>query len=263
VRAAVVRYAKTAQVAGASQIGESPLFLLDYLLRFLRVAVLLALWRTLLAGKGSVSGMTLETLLTYTLVAELFAEQLSARSGLEEALWDGSIGMRLLQPLPMVGIFTAEMIGRWGTSFLLFSAPLLMLSPLLGVDPLPASLAAAGWFALSLPLAVAIGLAIDFIFAALLLRLEISMWLLGHLRTAARTLLSGALVPLALLPWGLDRVFAWLPFASMAAAPLSIYTGIGDPPRLLLLQAAWALLLWPIAQAVWRSSREKLVSHGG
>ena len=37
-------------------------------------------------------------------------------------------------------------------------------------------------------------------------------------------LMSGALLPLAYYPWGLGEVFAWLPFAAMAWAPLAIYT---------------------------------------
>ena len=53
------KYWKTASLAATGQLGDSPLFPLAYLLRFLRVAVLLALWRTILTGKGTVSGMTL------------------------------------------------------------------------------------------------------------------------------------------------------------------------------------------------------------
>ena len=49
----VQRYLKTAAMAAASFVGDSPLFLIDYLLRFLRVAVLLSLWRMILAGQGA------------------------------------------------------------------------------------------------------------------------------------------------------------------------------------------------------------------
>src|SRR4051812_33219588 len=77
----VRRIWKTASVAASSALGESPLVLLDYVLRFLRVAVLLSVWRLVLAGRGPVAGMTPAAVLTYTLVAEVFAEPLAARTG--------------------------------------------------------------------------------------------------------------------------------------------------------------------------------------
>jgi ABC-type uncharacterized transport system permease subunit len=257
------KYRKTAAMAAASYTGDSPLFLMDYLLRLLRVAVMLSIWRTLLAGQGTVSGMTLETVLTYTLIAEVFAELLACRTGLENAFWEGTIATRLLRPLGFVGLFTAEMLGRWGFGFCAFSLPLLISAPLLGVSPLPASPAAAGLFLLSLALSVAVGLALDFLLAAFILWLDASTWLIERFRAAVGTLLSGALLPLALLPWGLGQVLEWLPFASMASAPLRIYTGTGDAIRLLALQAGWSLLLWPAALALWEANRERIVSHGG
>jgi ABC-2 type transport system permease protein len=262
-RTLIRKYGKTAAMAAASFTGDSPLFLMDYLLRFLRVAVMLALWRTLLAGKGTVSGMTLPAVLTYTLIAEVFAEQLVCRTGLEHAFWEGTVVTRFLQPLGFVGLFAAEMFGRWWFGFCAFSLPLLLGAALLGVNPLPASPAAAGLFMVSLALAISVGLALDLIFAALIVRLEVGVWLMERFRAAVGVLLSGALLPLALLPWGLGKALAWLPFASMASAPLRIYTGTGDAWLLIALQAGWALLLWPVAHGIWQASRERIVSHGG
>jgi ABC-2 type transport system permease protein len=77
------------------------------------------------------------------------------------------------------------------------------------------------------------------------------------------TLLSGSLLPLAYYPWGIGELFAWLPFASLAWAPLAIFTAAGDPLLLLARQAGWSLLLWPLVGWYWRSNREKLVAYGG
>jgi ABC-type uncharacterized transport system permease subunit len=101
------------------------------------------------------------------------------------------------------------------------------------------------------------------LFATLMLWLDLSMWLIGHLRGAIYTLFSGGVVPLALMPWGLGKVLAWLPFASTASAPLSIYTGTGDAARLIALQSAWAIVMVVLASRAWAASREKLSSHGG
>jgi ABC-type uncharacterized transport system permease subunit len=257
------KYQATAQMAATAYMSDSRYFLADYLLRFLRVALLLSIWRTLLAGRGPVSGLTMGAVLTYTLIAEVFGEQLACESGVEDAFWEGSIVTRFLRPMSTVGQFASEMAGRWAFTFCTFSLPLLLLAPVLGVNPAPASAGAAVLFLVSLALAVSIGLALDFFFAALMIRLELSVWLVGNFRAAVGTLLSGALLPLALLPWGLGQVFAWLPFASMASAPLRIYTGTGSPLLLMAVQAVWSLLLWPLTDRLWRANRERMVSHGG
>ena len=257
------KYWKTAMMAAASYIGDSPLFLVDYLFRFLRVAVLLALWRVILAGKGSVSGMTLEAVLTYTLIAEVFGGQLAPRTSLDWTFWSGAIVGRMLQPLGIFGQFAAEMCGRWLFELSIFSLPLLLVAPLLGVSPLPAGPAAAVLFPISLLLGISVGLALEFVFGALLVILALPLWALRQIRAAVTMLLSGALLPLALLPAGVGAAFAWLPFASMASAPLQIYVGTGDAPWLMAVQIGWSLLLWPLARWLRNVSRERMVAYGG
>jgi ABC-2 type transport system permease protein len=260
---ALRRYRKTATLAATSAVGESKLFLLDYLLRLLRVVVLLAIWRTILPAHGSVAGFTLGAVLTYTLIAEVFAEQLVCTTQVASDLWEGAIAMRMLLPMSLVEHYAADLCGRWLAGLALFSLPLLLCAPLLGVNPLPAGPLAALLFVLSLALAVTIGLAIEFFFLALTVAVEQPVWVIGRMRRALMTLLSGTLLPLALLPWGLGSVFQWLPFASMASAPLQIYTGTGRAGLLLLVQLGWSVVLWPLTLWLWRANREKLVGYGG
>jgi ABC-type uncharacterized transport system permease subunit len=264
--------------------GDSPLFLADHLLRFLRVATLLAIWRTILGGRpdaavdaGAVR-MSLETVLAYTLIAAAFGQQINLRTRLDTAIWDGSIVRRFVQPTPLVAQFLADLLGDWSFSLLTFTLPLLLAAPLLGVDPRPASLVAMPLFAVSLALGVCIAIALDFFFAALMVRVNWHVWDLQRIRMAVETLLSGAVLPLALLPWGLGDIFQWLPFASVASAPLRIYTGTASTAsaaaglslvwtdetlRLLALQCVWAAVLWPLASWFWNANRERVVSYGG
>lgn len=257
------KYWKTATMAATSYTGDSPLFLLDYLLRLIRVVVLLSLWRVILADKGAPAGYTIAVVLTYTLIAEVYAEQLDCSTDLATALWDGTIATRYLHPLGIFGQFMAETFGRWVFAFLTFSLPLLLLAPLLGVNPFPASVEAGLLFVPSLVLAVTVGFAVEFIFSAIMVMLEQNPWTSQNIRRAITTLLSGALIPLALLPWGLGEIFSWLPFASMASAPLRIYTGTGGPLMLIALQIFWSLILWIVANRLWSRNRERLASYGG
>jgi ABC-2 type transport system permease protein len=259
----IAKYWKTALMAATGYIGDSPLFLMDYLIRLLRVLVLLALWRMILADQGQYGGLTLATVLTYTLIAEVFAPQLAPHTNLEGAFWEGTIVGRMLQPLHIFGQFSAETAGKWFFEWAVFSIPLLLAAPLLGVQPFPADLAAGGLFLLSLGLAIAVGLALDFCFGALLILLQLPFWTFAQIRMALTSLLSGALIPLALLPPAVAGVFAWLPFASMASAPLQIYVGTGNHWRLLVIQVVWVIVLWPLASWLWAIARERMVAYGG
>jgi ABC-2 type transport system permease protein len=224
---------------------------------------LLSLWRTILLDHANSGPMPLATVLTYTLVAEVFGDQLNLRTTLNEAFWQGTLVIRFLRPMGLVRQFAAEMVGTWAVDLVLFSIPLFAIAPLLGVDPRPASSAAGALFVVSLGAAVLVGLAMELVFGALVVALEHPVWLIEWIRAAIATLLSGALLPLAYYPWGLGDVFAWLPFASMAWAPLAIYTAADDPVSLLLRQLAWAAVLWQLGMWLWRTNCEKLVSYGG
>jgi viologen exporter family transport system permease protein len=255
-------YLKTAALTAAA-VGDSPLFLLDYGLRLLRVVVLLSLWRVVLAESTQPEVMPLATVLTYTLLTEVFNDQIAVQTTIVETFWEGTVVLRFLRPMGVVTQFAAEMVGRWTVNLGLFSIPLLLLAPVLGVDPRPASLPAGLLFIPSLALGIIVGLAIDFLFATVIVAFEQQPWLVHNARTAVAALLSGSLLPLAYYPWGLGELFSLLPFAAMAWAPLAVYTGTGDPVRLIGAQVFWVVVLWPLVARLWRASRERMVGFGG
>ena len=244
-------------------MNDGALFVFDYALRFIRIAAMLSIWRLVMGGKGSVNGMDLATVLTYALMAEVFAEQLAARTYIEHMVWEGKFATLILRPMGVISALVAQSAGRWMIGFLLCSIPLFLLAAALDVNPLPASAFHGAAFTVSLILAVTVGLAIDFMFCAVVVAMNTSVWITEAFRSAVTVLFSGALIPLALLPWGIGKVFEWLPFASMASAPLKVYTGTGNPLLLIGIQAVWAVLLWPLANVLWASTREKLSSYGG
>ncbi|MBV9326868.1 MAG: ABC-2 family transporter protein [Chloroflexi bacterium] len=255
-------YLKTASMAAAATT-DHPGFLLTYALRLLRVLVLLALWRYVLVDRVNSGPLSLAGVLTYTLIAEVFAEQLNVRTSLNLAFWEGTLVIRFLRPMGLVRQLSAEMVGPWCIDFVLFSLPLLAMAPLLGVDPRPVSPGLGALFVVSLALAILVGLAMELITGAVIVGLDQPVWLIEWIRTAIALLLSGALLPLAYYPWGLGELFAWLPFAAMAWAPLAIYTAAGNPLTLLASQLVWLAVLWPFGVWLWDANREKLVSHGG
>lgn len=254
---------KSAMMKATGTVGDSPLFLVNYLLRLLRVVVLLTLWRSLLPAHGATSGLTLAQVLTYTVMGEATEDLLACRTWLEDSFWSGAITTRYLRPMGLFTQFSSEMMGPIVLGIGLFSTPLLALSPLLGVDPLPVNIGAAALFAISLCLAVSVSLAIEYIFSAFAIAVKMHPFAINSLRAAVWAVLSGAFLPLALLPWGLGRVFEWLPFAATASTPLKIYVGSGAPLPMIAVQLGWTALLWPVAIWMWRVNQERMVAYGG
>lgn len=256
-------HAATIRLAATAPFAEGLWTLFVVALRFIRVLILLAIWRTLIPGGSEVSGYGHGTILTYALMAEVFAPQLNVLTPIQGSLWNGTIAGRFTWPMPIATQFAAEMIGDWCLPALLVSVPLLLLSPLLGVNVLPSSIVRLGLSCLSLALAIAVGIAIDMAYTVVTVRLGISVWLLDPLRGVIQALGSGAWIPLALFPFHLGVILDWLPFAAAASAPLRIYVGTGEPLRLVALQVAWLIVLGLVVREAWRHSREKVALYGG
>ncbi len=255
-------------VAGLSarQVFDGNLFqvLGEYAARFMQFLLLTLIWRSLAAGGADLGGMSLDQLLTYTLMASVLRQQLEILTPATSALWEGSIIGRYTRPMKVMQSLTAETIGRWWVPvFFMYSLPVWLLSPLMGIRPLPNS-AVHGLLALiSLALSASLGFALDFMFASLAMRMKNGCWAVTHVREALFALMSGALIPFSLMPVPIARVLQLLPMGSIAHAPLTLYVGQGEPVALLALQAGWNVVLWPLARYVFKKSEERMISYGG
>lgn len=150
-------------------------------------------------------------------------------------------------------------MGGWCTHFVLLSAPLALLTPLLGGFLMPRS----AWFFLSLPLAVVQGFCVDFLFGCLIVRAANMSWQIECLRGALTGLLTGAVIPFALLPGKVGQLLSLSPLGTLAGASLSLYVGTGDPALLLPAQALWTALLLPLSLFLFHKSTERMMSYGG
>lgn len=255
-------------VAGLSarQVFDGNLFqvLGEYAARFMQFLLLTLIWRSLAKGGADLGGMTLDRLLTYTLMASVLRQQLEILTPATSALWEGSIIGRYTRPMPVLQSLAAETIGRWWVPvFFMYSLPLWLLSPLMGIHPLPYSAAHGMLALLSLALSASLGFALDFLFASLAMRMKNGCWAVTHVREALFGLLSGAVIPFSLMPGPIAKVLQLLPMGSIAHAPLTLYVGQGDPVALIALQVGWNAVLWPLARYVFKKSEERMISYGG
>ncbi|MDR3086227.1 MAG: hypothetical protein LBU47_07945 [Christensenellaceae bacterium] len=250
----------TAKMAciGKLNDGVFPLFA-GFALKIVALVPLVFLWRGLAASGADLGGLSLAQLLSYSCLSAMLQRLLNLRTAASDWNYDGQLGDLFRQPLPIFGQIIAREAGGWLPELALFSLPMALFLPLLGVDLWPKT----PWFFPSLLLSVSLGFAVDFLFVCLAIRIQHVAWAIHSIRFAIVSLLSGALIPFDLLPFSLGKVLQWLPFGSLAAAPLSLFVGSGDVAAQLAAQLLWNALLWPLAAFLFAKSRERMVSYGG
>jgi ABC-2 type transport system permease protein len=75
-------------------------------------------------------------------------------------------------------------------------------------------------------------------------------------------ILGGMLLPLEVLPDGLEAIAKALPFMAMAYAPARLASGHVEP-QLLLVQLGWLVALCIAASAVFAAGERRLQTVGG
>lgn len=241
-----------------SYFGAAELFRI-YLLRTVSLVALLFIWATLFAQGVDMEGMTLDQMLSYTLYATLLQPLLNVRTPASSWLHSGTVLGLYQRPASIFGQLTAHTVGGWAMQLLAFSLPVGVLAALAGIRVIPVS----GWFFPSLLLAISQGFAVDYLFTCLLIRLRNMEWTVHSLRESLSALLTGAVIPFAVLPWRLGDWLQLSPFGTLAGAPLSLLTGLGNPAMLIPAQLFWNITLWPLAIWLFARSRERMVSFGG
>lgn len=244
--------------AQSSTNGGILYLLLSYSLKVVYLIPLLLLWRTL-ASQGVDTGMTLAQMLTYTYLGAIFSELLVVRSPASDWFYEGLYISLYQRPMNVLMHLVSQTVGGWAPLLLLFTLPMVIFAPLFGVSLHISSF----WCLPSLILCISLGFALDFLFACLNVRMRQAGWVVYVIRNAITSLLSGSVIPFAILPWGLGKVFQYTPFGSLAGAPLSLYTGLAQPAPIIFTQVLWNLLLWPLVFIAFNKTQERMVSYGG
>lgn len=231
----------------------------NYLLQLVQLAAMIFIWKDLFSRGVDTGGMTLAQVLTYTYMSSVLNLLLDVRTPASSWLHEGGIVSNFMRPQGLFTQLTLHTVGTWVQPLLLFALPALIAAPLLGINIAPAS----PLFALSLALTVSEGFALDYLFACLLIRMKNISWTIHSIRGALTALLTGAVIPFSLLPWNLGKYLEYTPFGTLAGGALSVYTGVGDPHTMIIMQVVWNIVLWPAACVCFKHSRERMISYGG
>lgn len=245
-------------------------FLFRTLFGFIPLFALISLWRTIYAGQSTdVAGYSLQQMISYYLVVTI----VDALTAVNEDDWqiaadirDGNISQFLLKPISYFGyrlcIFGA---GRLIYSVVAFIPVTLFIFTQREYFVWPPSAAAFGWFILSLVMTALLQFFISYSLALL------AFWLLEvstliFIIFAFEYIAGGHLFPVDILPPTLAKILFLTPFPYQLFFPVSIYVGKVTGAALyhgLLIQAAWVVAAFVVAQIVWRRGIRRYSAVGG
>lgn len=238
-----------------------------------RVALSLVLWVAIFDGRSEVGGMSLSVMAGYYLVAVLaFQLDQSGASGgrLAEEIRAGRFGSYLARPVDPLAWFLAASLGRSAFQAALTAiaaaavgAALRLAGPGAALSPAPldpvGALAAAPVLASGL-LSLAL---VNYMTSILAFRFQdVSAFRIAQ--NCAVEFLSGALMPLTLLPGWARAALGLTPFPALASLPAELALGRGfEPlPRTAFVLAAWNLVLYAAARAMYASLSARYEEFG-
>lgn len=232
----------------------------------LQIYLLRVVWTAVYAGRPSVEGIDLSTLVPYVTLATLQAALLNPEIAmhLRERVREGKVALDLARPAPFLGQMMAMQVGDTA-GLLPFLALALPFAAILGDLVPPASTSAALLYAASLALAYLIMLLIGLLLG-LMAFWTVEVWgFLAIYRHVSR-FFAGALIPFWFFPPALRAVAEVLPFQTQAFIPISIYLGQTtrqEAVTAIALQATWVATLAGLILIGWYFTRQRIIIQGG
>jgi len=226
------------------------------------LVVMAALWTAAVdANGGSLEGYTRDGLLWYVFAAQAAVIAVRPRTVEEvgEEIGSGAVAVQMLRPVSVAGL---RMAIEGGEALARLTAALLVggIATWVLAGPPPS----VGALALAVPataLGAAANIASQHAFGG------VAFWLLDaksswFVYQKLVFIPGGMLIPLELLPHGLEVACRVLPFATMAYVPGRLASGDADP-ALLLWQAGWLAVLLVVALGVFAAGQRRLEVLGG
>lgn len=235
----------------------------------LQIFLTWCLWRALYDTVSGSAGLDRGQAVSYAVLATLYGrlrgpDRGLARDTVRQHVNSGSILYWYLRPVTPRRYNWLRAVGDQAYG-LGWAALAYLACRAFGLIGPPASVAAAGLFALTLLLGQAV------LYYLLALVDVACFWTLQNFGVLAiirlaQSLFAGAIVPLWYFPGWFLAISHWLPFESSLHVPLSLYIGRiapADAGRYLLVQVVWIVVLAAVLRLFWRRADQQVVVQGG
>lgn len=221
------------------------------------------LWTSIYKNGGSFA-YSLDEMITYVILSFLI-QGLSAKwitMEIGRKVRSGDIVIDLLRPVSFIKYFFSYSLGDVSVSFLFQGIPIMLLSvffiPIISCNNV-------FLFIVSLVLAYVLSFIISYIIG-LISFFTTNIWGIFTTFELVNMFVSGALIPVALMPAYLKNIFSILPFWGTIQIPIDIYLGkMSQVQQLqaLLFQVVWIVILYFVSTKVYKAGLKKLEILGG
>lgn len=242
-------------------------FWAEMLGQFLSMVIVGAFWRAVYASSETVGGLTADATIRYILLAQLVAPLVRWSLILDFGgmIQQGQVAIELLRPVDMQGRYYVNGLAAALTNLVFKSVPLALFGWLFLGLTFPTDPLTWGAFLISWLLGHAALFCFDWMIACIAFYTT-EAWGLHILREGVAAFLSGALIPLAMLPAFLKGIANLLPFGQALYVPVGLLSGmipLSEAPNAWLVQILWIAILLPLSRLVFSRAVRAVTVQGG
>lgn len=230
------------------------------------IIVNIMLWKTLYQGQNLENGTQHKMMITYIILSTIFQTAfIMDEFSIEFKVHDGSIIHLLLKPMSFRMYTFSNTLGRLLFNLIMLLIPSVIIVKLLFNIMLPYSFSYFIYFLVASILGYLVLYNFNFIFWIFSIE-HMTSWGIITIKNAFISVLSGALIPLWLMPDQISKIVEILPFQNIYYFPLSIYLGMVPENEIfkgILIQLAWIAGFVLIGHIMWKKSIKEVVVQGG
>lgn len=241
-------------------------FWVGMILNVIAMTIYVFFWRAVYTNTSSIAGLDLQQTLNYILLAQVFSPltELFLLYEFGYNLREGNMAIALLRPVDLQGSYYVVSFANLATG-MVWQIPMALVATLVFGLTWSADPRVWGVFLVSVFLGRTVLFFFDWLLACLTFYLT-EVWGLSVLVMGVSMFMSGALVPVVMMPVWLQDIVRLLPFAQALYVPLSLLSGIApvsSAPHLWLVQLVWVIGLGIASRLVFQVAVRKVTVQGG
>lgn len=224
-------------------------------------------WRAAYHNINSVRDVSENQMIVYSVLSVILSSlfDVSVEGNIRGRIRKGSIAVDYIKPVRMFAMYFCEDLGNSVSSMVITAVPVLAVSSIFFINPLPASPLHLMLFLPSVCLSYGILWLMSALFGLLYFWL-IDIGPLGYVKDYIILILSGSFVPVWLFPQSVQLILKFLPFIYTYQLPLSVYIGKASPGEALngmAVQALWVAVFGLLFTYLKKRVEKKVLVQGG